>query len=129
MLKTILLLMICLNVLGTAHATSDSFMVIITQNDSTEVLKLIDRVCADSWCSGDYDYKFSTFSCNDASNSCVLSFKIIDRDAKPPEVKIKNKRCIFKGITSSEMLYHENKLNEEFYDKLNVCVSDRESRF
>jgi hypothetical protein len=129
MLKKTFMIISIVTALSTANAASLAFKPIITENDSAEVLKLIDRVCADSWCSGDYDYKFSTFSCNDSSAACILTFKIIDRDAKPGEVNSKNKRCIFKGLTTSEMIFHENKLDEEFYDKLNYCVSDRESRF
>ena len=129
MLKSSSLLIIILSSLVTANASQLAFRPIVTQNDSIQVLKLIDRVCADSWCAGDYDYKFSAFSCNDSTSICTLSFKIIDRDAKPGEQNSKSKRCIFQQITSSEMIFHENKLNEEFYDKLNFCVSDRESRF
>lgn len=129
MLKSASLLFVIISALTSVNAETTSLGPIVTQNDCTQVLKLIDRVCADSWCAGDYDYKFSAFSCNDTSAACTLSFKIIDRDAKPGEIKSKSKRCIFQGITSSEMIYHENKLNEEFYDKLNFCVSDRESRF
>jgi hypothetical protein len=101
---------------------------ILNENDKAEVIKIIDQVCADSWCSGDYDYKFSTFSCNENIATCTLGFKIIDRDAKPGEVNYRNKRCIFKGITSKEKIYFGTSLNEEFYDQLNNCVSNRESK-
>ena len=129
MFKNILRIILVTSFLGTTQASSFALRPIMTENDSAEVLKLIDRACADSWCAGDYNYKFQTFSCSDTTGACTLTFKIIDRDARPGEVNSKSKRCVFRGITSSEMIYHQNKLDEEFYDKLNCCVSDRESRF
>ena len=107
---------------------SHEFAQILNENDKNEVLEIIDRVCADSWCSGDYDYKFSKFSCNDNNATCILSFKIIDRDAKPNEVKVRNRKCNFKGITSKEKVFTGATLSEEFYDQLNFCVSNRESK-
>ena len=107
--------------------STQPFSQILTEKDKTEILEIIDRVCADSWCSGDYEYKFSKFSCNDNSSKCILSFKIIDRDAKPGEVKSRNRRCIFKDITSREKIFTGVSLSEEFYDQLNYCVSNRES--
>jgi hypothetical protein len=113
--------------LSQAHNFQPGFLPLLTQEDQKEILSIIDHTCADSWCAGDYEYKFSTFSCNENSSVCTLTFKIIDRDAKPNEVKSRNRRCIFKGIVSKSMLFHESRLNEEFYDQLNYCISKRES--
>ncbi|MBC7538144.1 MAG: hypothetical protein H7281_04945 [Bacteriovorax sp.] len=125
-ISLILIIMATLNIV--IAAPSQPFLQIITEKDKSEVLAIIDRVCADSWCSGDYEYKFSTFSCNDNTAACTLTFKIIDRDAKPGEVNFRNKRCIFKEITSKEKIFTGVTLNEEFYDQLNYCVSNRESK-
>lgn len=116
-----------LNVYIAQANEATSFRQIITENDKTEILKLIDHACADSWCSGDYDYKFSSFSCNDTNAICILGFKIIDRDAKPGEVKAVNRRCIFKNISSINDVVENHALTEVFYDQLNYCVSNRES--
>ncbi len=128
MIKTstfIFFLMINLNF---AKANEEApFKQILSENDKTEVLKLIDHICADSWCAGDYDYKFTKFSCNDTTSVCTLSFKIIDRDSKPNESHVLNRRCIFKEISSIDNIIHDRTLTQEFYDKLNFCVSDRES--
>lgn len=121
----ILFLMVNLNL---ANAFEGSpFKQILNENDKAEVIKLIDHICADSWCAGDYDYKFTKFSCNDTTLVCTLSFKIIDRDSKPGESSESNRRCIFKGISSIDDIIHESTLTQEFYDKLNFCVSNRES--
>jgi hypothetical protein len=120
-----LLLLINLNLAEANEATS--FTEILSGNDQTEILKLIDHICSDSWCAGDYDYKFSAFSCNDTNALCTLSFQIIDRDSKPTETHSFKRRCTFKGISSINNIIRDKNLTEEFYDKLNICVSDRES--
>jgi hypothetical protein len=109
--------------LNSANAITE----IVNTSDKKEILALIDHTCADTWCSGDYEFKFQTFSCNDNSGVCTLTFKIIDRDEKPGMLGIRNRRCIFKGLTSKEKIYHEHTLSEEFYDQLNYCVSNRET--
>jgi hypothetical protein len=101
---------------------------ILTSNDQQEILNLIDHTCADSWCAGDYEFKFSTFSCNNLTFKCTLTFKIIDRDSHPGEISARNKRCIFNGITSKDKIFYDGILNEEFYDQLNYCVSSRETK-
>lgn len=116
-------LLLALFGLNSAYAITE----IVSANDKKEILALIDHTCADTWCSGDYEFKFQTFSCNDNSGVCTLTFKIIDRDAKPDMQGIRNRRCIFKGLTSKEKIYHDHALSEEFYDQLNNCVSNRET--
>ena len=119
-------LVVCTNIYSTSSEAAAT--PILTESDCGQVLQIIDRVCADSWCSGDYDYKFSTFSCNDNTAVCTLTFKIIDRDAKPPQNAVRNRRCIFKGLNTKEKILTGDNLNEEFYDQLNICVSSRESK-
>ena len=36
-------------------------------------LGLIDQICADTWCSGDYDFGFRRLSCSRASEICTLT--------------------------------------------------------
>ena len=117
-------LIFSLNSLG--EYSHSSIAQILNQSDKTEILSLIDRVCADSWCAGDFDYKFSTFSCNEQTLVCTLGFKIIDRENH--NNKPRNKRCLFKGISTKEMILTGHNLNDEFYDHLNICITDRENK-
>jgi hypothetical protein len=127
MSKVYLSLLLLIAHLNTTSAIDITPGFIISETDKNEVLRLIDHICADSWCSGDYNYQFTGFSCHDTSNTCTLSFKIIDRDSKPSESHSRNRRCIFKGITSISNIIHDTTLSEDFYDKLNYCVSAREA--
>ena len=78
----------------------NSFAPIVTEDDKAAILKIIDRDCADTWCSGDYEYQFLAFNCSDPTATCVLSFRIIDRDRKNGSTNFRNKRCTFRNITS-----------------------------
>ena len=126
-MKTLLLISSLLFTFTSSYANpSKEIVQILNDSDKNEILTLIDRVCADSWCAGDYDYKFKTFSCNEQSLNCTLGFSIIDRDDH--NKKPRNKRCLFKGISSKDMLLTGHNLNEEFYDHLNICITDRENK-
>ncbi len=128
MIKLILAFTFVFQVSLSFASDTNSFLKIISDEDKVEILSTIDRVCADSWCSGDYEYQFSNFSCNDNTSTCTLTFKIIDRDSGPTEAHLRNKKCIFKGITSKEKIISGVTLNQKFYDQLNYCVTDRETR-
>ncbi len=122
------IILLAFNISLTQANTNLPLAQIMNETDKNEVLKIIDHDCADSWCSGDYNYKFLTFNCNDITETCTLSFTIIDRDVKPGEVNSRNRRCIFKGITSKEKIFTGATLNEEFYDQLTYCISSREAK-
>lgn len=104
------------------------FTNVITSNEKDHILHMIDEVCADTWCAGDYDYKFTSFNCNSDSRNCTLSFKIIDRDARGNEPKEVLRRCNFKNVVGIKNIVDDDKLNEEFYDQLNICITNRESK-
>jgi hypothetical protein len=107
--------------------TSFALGPIMNEKDKEEILRIIDRTCADTWCAGDYEYQFTSFNCNDITATCTLTFKMIDRDAQPGEVNFRNKRCFFKEINSKKKIIYDSELTDEFYDHLNSCVSAREA--
>src|SRR4051812_11782524 len=39
------------------------------------VLRLIDDICGDTWCDGDYDFGFRRLSCNSALHTCTLTLQ------------------------------------------------------
>jgi hypothetical protein len=48
---------------------------------SLMVLREIDDKCGDTWCEGDYDYRFYSLRCN-ASSGCRLDFAMIETDSE-----------------------------------------------
>ena len=44
------------------------------------VLKLVDDVCGDTWCEGDYDFRFRRLFCNSNAATCLLMFQMASRE-------------------------------------------------
>jgi len=52
---------------GKADAVSS-----LTADQAQAVLKVIDDKCGDTWCNGDFDFRFKKIVCQPARNSCTL---------------------------------------------------------
>ena len=49
------------------------------------VLDLIDDICGDTWCEGDFAFAFRRFSCSPERQSCTLRLRIASRATEPLE--------------------------------------------
>ena len=48
----------------------------LTPRQEAVVLDLIDDICGDTWCEGDYAFDFRRFECSPEKQSCVLRLRI-----------------------------------------------------
>ena len=64
-----------LSIASTTARSTDIF----TESQKETVVKAIDNICGDTWCEGDYDFKFNQFACNKKSSECELTFQFIER--------------------------------------------------
>ena len=97
----------------------------VTQRD--EVIRTIDNACGDSWCEGDYNFKFSDFNCDKATSTCDLSFNFIKNDKETNEVYSPLKICHIHNITDFKQIKESKfSLNQNFYDELSNCISTLE---
>ena len=91
----------------------------------------IDNICGDTWCEGDYDFKFNQFACNKKSSECELTFQFIERsDDKTVKEDLYSEKqvCHFDNIKSFDQLMDgEFSLNQDFYDQVSNCISEREA--
>ncbi len=93
-------------------------------NQRQQIVKVIDNVCADSWCEGDFNYEFIDFQCSRINNSCDLIFYFINTD-NDNEIKSKLQYCHFFNILKIEqVLEGGHSLNDHFYEALDACISD-----
>jgi len=98
-------------------------------------LQYIDDICGDSWCEGDFDYSFSNLKCNFKKKTCELDFTFIyadeniDSDKAQYQFKAEfNRNCTLKNISKYKMISKKYQdLNQEFYEKVNDCISEKES--
>jgi len=55
----------------------------LTAEEEATTLKLIDDICGDTWCEGDYDFKFRQLGCDTATAGCRLTLQIFPRRGVP----------------------------------------------
>lgn len=105
-----------------AKAETD-FAQILTEDDRSHVLKLINNVCEKSWGEGQYDIKFKSFACDENTAACRLRFKIQDRGFIPGKFNEKYASCVFKNIKNSDQIFEGDQLNDVFFKELDDCIT------
>lgn len=96
------------------------------------VLKLVDDICGDTWCEGDFNFFFAKMKCSFAAKSCTITMKIIEREdgtgATPRELW---RSCKMRGVAGFTSMVDTapngyQSLDPAFYDKLTTCVDKLE---
>jgi len=102
-----------------------------SQNKYDLALELIDNVCGDSWCEGDFNFEFLEFKLETKKAEAKVSFKLIGDRGK--ERKFFETDCTVKNINSMEDVIGSYRgrpeLNNHFYEELSLCISDKEEIF
>ena len=125
-MKSLLLIfaLISLNSVQASPPPSD----FLSAGQQASIVRAIDNICGDSWCEGDYDFKFNAFNCNVKSSLCDLNFQFIDRNGEQA-LYSKKQVCSFSGIKSyQQIMDNDRSLNQEFYNELNNCINEKEGR-
>jgi len=91
-------------------------------------LKLIDDICGDTWCSGDYNFGFRRLTCNQAAKSCTLTMQVFPREGVQSQKRSYWRSCKtfgFHGFSSlvSTMSNGYQSLDNDYYDALTECTS------
>lgn len=139
MLKSVLFLSI-LSVSYVSNSFSSDFL---DSKEKKEILSIIDSQCGDTWCEGDYSYKFKSIQCENNLKSCELQFQMIEENAPKKSflntmetssfiAKVSNVHevvCEIKNISQKSGILNADKtLNESFYDTLSNCISVLEKK-
>jgi hypothetical protein len=100
----------------------------LTLAQSKTALKLIDDICGDTWCSGDYNFGFRLLRCNRAARSCTLTLQVFPREgvaSKHPSYWRSCKTHGFHGFASlvNTSASGYQSLTEDYYDALTECTS------
>lgn len=122
-MKTLLLIAFILTSFSSFAASERS----ITKEQEQRVLKTIDDICGDTWCEGDYGFRFNAFKCDKKSSRCQLRFQFIKVEDNDLEVYSSEQVCEFKNITRyDQIMSSEWGLADDFYQEVSDCISDRE---
>ncbi len=105
------------------------------QAETSTILKAIDNICGDTWCEGDYSYRFHKVTLDTARNSTRVVFTMSIQD--PSEIDssaviLKQKfdvSCNVAGYSSFATIMQTNdQLNWDFYTNLTDCIQKLEGR-
>lgn len=105
------------------------------QAETATILKAIDNICGDTWCEGDYSFRFKNVYLNAESNSTKVQFTMsinypIELDANST-INRQNfaVSCIVPGFSKPNSILEPNgSLNWEFYSNLTDCIQKLEAR-
>jgi len=99
----------------------------LTQKQQKTTLKLIDDICGDSWCEGDYDFGFRLISCTKSARTCTLTLQIFPRDGVSAGQTSYWRSCKTSGFTNFSSLVTTapngyQSLNDDYYEALTECI-------
>ena len=101
------------------------------QSNYDLALELIDNICGDTWCEGDFNFEFLEFELETKKAEAKVSFKLISDWGK--KRKFFETDCTVKNINSMEDVIGSYRgrpeLNNHFYEELSLCISDKEEIF
>jgi hypothetical protein len=91
-------------------------------------LELIDAICGDTWCSGDYNFGFRRLTCNRAAQTCTLTLQVFPREGVPSEARSYWRSCKTSDFQGFDSLVRSTangyqSLNEDYYDALTECTT------
>lgn len=105
----------------------------LTAAQEKTALKLVDDICGDTWCSGDYDFRFDGLRCCAASASCTLSLELLPRDGVSSPRSEYHRSCRTRGFTGFASLVDTatngyQSLEQDYYSALTDCISALEAK-
>jgi hypothetical protein len=95
-------------------------------------LRLIDNICGDTWCDGDYDFGFRRLTCSKAAHTCTLTLQAFPVDGVTSSQRSYWRSCKTPGFTGFASLVSTapngyQSLTDDYYDVLSECISRVES--
>jgi hypothetical protein len=103
----------------------------LTRAQSATVLKLIDDICGDTWCEGDYNFDFRALTCDSRRMTCTLRFQMFPWDTVASGSSAYSRSCETTGFSGFDSLVATapngyQSLVPSFYDALTTCIGKLE---
>lgn len=104
----------------------------LTPTESRVVLELVDEICGDTWCDGDYDYGFRKVTCDGAAQTCTLTLQVFPREGVPSAHRSYWRACKTHGFSGFGSLVSTapngyQSLAPGYYEALTECTSRLEA--
>jgi hypothetical protein len=90
-------------------------------------LKLIDDICGDTWCSGDYNFAFRRLTCSRVAKTCTLTLQVFPREGVASRERSYWRSCKTAGFQGFASLVDTSSsgyqsLDQTYYDALTECT-------
>jgi hypothetical protein len=100
----------------------------LSPTQAKTTLELIDDICGDTWCDGDYDFGFRRLTCAKAAHTCTLTLQVFPRDGVVSSATSYWRSCKTTGFTGFQSLVSTapsgyQSLQSDYYDALTECMS------
>lgn len=103
-----------------------------------KVRKAIDDICGDTWCEGDFKFKFDSVSFDKKAVQTTVNFtmtpyideeKIADGETSSATIINTNYsvQCVIKGFADANLIVKGFSLDNTFYSAVSDCVNNLES--
>ena len=99
----------------------------LTAAQAKTALKLIDDICGDTWCDGDYNFGFRRLTCAKAAHTCTLTLQVFPREGVASSARSYWRSCKTSGFTGFASLVSTassgyQSLQSDYYDALTECM-------
>lgn len=100
----------------------------LTPAQTKTVLRLIDDICGDTWCDGDYDFGFRRLTCSGALHTCTLTLQAFPVEGVVASHKSYWRSCKTPGFSGFASLVNTatngyQSLTDGYYDVLGECMA------
>ncbi|MEP7049245.1 MAG: hypothetical protein ABJB12_02785 [Pseudomonadota bacterium] len=100
----------------------------LSWSQTKAVLRLIDDICGDTWCDGDYDFAFRRLTCSNTLHTCTLTLQAFPVEGVPAAQKSYWRACKTSGFSGFASLVNTapngyQSLTDAYYDVLGECIS------
>jgi hypothetical protein len=96
----------------------------LTSSQQRTVLQVIDNTCGDTWCEGEFNYRFTRMACDFGARRCTLSATVITYDSP---AKYYPRACRITGISSYRSMIggtsSNPRLTTTFFNKVDDCMN------
>jgi hypothetical protein len=123
--------MILIAVITISSLFAQSAMAFLTPYQADEIIQVMNNVCGDTWCEGDYEFDFKTINCSAATQTCEIQLAVIDPTAAPVNgslVPVAEEICNLENVKRYYDIVARGELRSHVYEQLNGCISDIEGK-
>ena len=120
-----LLCVVAASMLSTPLASAATSYEFLTATQKKQVLRAIDNVCGDTWCEGDYNFRFDQIFCSSHTKTCRVIFQYFPH-GEP--AKARGAACDISRVAKFlDLIYYlrpgVRALNDGVYQQLNNCMT------